>query len=99
MTHGNILYKSQTRGRPNIYDVVMSKPKINYDLEPWIAEIRPDTIKVIRTGYGLTQEQLSEMSGVGIEYLRSLEQGKRHTVGVRTARKLGKALNIKFITS
>jgi y4mF family transcriptional regulator len=35
-----------------------------------------DTIKRLRKQYGLTQEQLALKSGVGLNFVRELEQGK-----------------------
>ena len=34
-------------------------------------------VKTMRKQYGLTQEDLSAKSGVGIRFVRDLEQGKR----------------------
>jgi len=34
------------------------------------------TVKVLRKEYGLTQEDLAMKSGVGLSFVRSLEQGK-----------------------
>ena len=34
------------------------------------------TVKALRKEYGLTQEELAMKSGVGLCFLRSLEQGK-----------------------
>ncbi|MBO7074579.1 MAG: helix-turn-helix transcriptional regulator [Bacteroidales bacterium] len=35
-----------------------------------------DTIKQLRKQYGLTQEQLALKSGVGLNFVREMEQGK-----------------------
>lgn len=35
-----------------------------------------DTIKHLRKQYGLTQEQLALKSGVGLNFVREMEQGK-----------------------
>jgi y4mF family transcriptional regulator len=35
-----------------------------------------ETVKVLRKEYGLTQEDLAMKSGVGLSFVRSLEQGK-----------------------
>lgn len=35
------------------------------------------TVKLLRKTYGLTQEDLAMKSGVGLCFIRSLEQGKR----------------------
>lgn len=35
------------------------------------------TVKALRKTYGLTQEDLAMKSGVGLCFIRSLEQGKR----------------------
>ena len=34
------------------------------------------TVKMLRKQYGLTQEELSLKSGVGLRFVRDLEQGK-----------------------
>lgn len=34
------------------------------------------TVKVLRKEYGLTQEELAMKSGVGLNFVRNLEQGK-----------------------
>lgn len=34
------------------------------------------TVKLLRTQYNLTQEELSLKSGVGLRFVRDLEQGK-----------------------
>ena len=34
------------------------------------------TVKMLRKQYNLTQEELSLMSGVGLRFVRDLEQGK-----------------------
>ena len=36
-----------------------------------------DYVKAMRKEYGLTQEDLSAKSGVGLRFVRDLEQGKR----------------------
>ena len=35
-----------------------------------------ETVKQLRKQYGLTQEQLAMKSGVGLNFVRELEQGK-----------------------
>ena len=35
------------------------------------------TVKQLRKEYGLTQEELSMKSGVGLNFVRNLEQGKQ----------------------
>ena len=35
-----------------------------------------DTVKRLRKQYGLTQEQLALKSGVGLNFIREMEQGK-----------------------
>ena len=35
-----------------------------------------ETVKQLRKQYGLTQEQLAMQSGVGLNFVRELEQGK-----------------------
>ncbi len=35
-----------------------------------------ETVKALRKEYGLTQEDLAMKSGVGLSFVRSLEQGK-----------------------
>ena len=35
-----------------------------------------DTVKMLRKQYNLTQEELSLKSGVGLRFVRDLEQGK-----------------------
>ncbi|RRD76252.1 transcriptional regulator [Alloprevotella sp. OH1205_COT-284] len=35
------------------------------------------TVKMLRKQYGLTQEELSLKSGVGLRFVRDLEQGKK----------------------
>ncbi len=35
-----------------------------------------DTVKRLRKQYGLTQEQLALKSGVGLNFVREMEQGK-----------------------
>lgn len=35
-----------------------------------------ETVKVLRKEYGLTQEELAMKSGVGLCFVRNLEQGK-----------------------
>ena len=38
--------------------------------------IRSTTVKMLRKQYNLTQEELSLKSGVGLRFVRDLEQGK-----------------------
>ena len=40
-------------------------------------------VKAMRKQYNLTQVELSEKSGVGLRFVRELEQGKPATVFVR----------------
>lgn len=47
----------------------------------------PETVKMLRKRYGLTQEELSIKSGVGLRFVRDLEQGKR-TLRLDTVNKL-----------
>ena len=35
------------------------------------------SVKALRKEYGLTQEELASKSGVGLSFVRNLEQGKR----------------------
>jgi y4mF family transcriptional regulator len=37
----------------------------------------PTTVKALRKQYGMTQEDLSIKSGVGLRFVRDLEQGKK----------------------
>lgn len=37
----------------------------------------PVTVKMLRKQYNLTQEELSLKSGVGLRFVRDLEQGKK----------------------
>ena len=45
-------------------DVIMEKNQLT------------ETVKQLRKQYGLTQEQLAMKSGVGLNFVRELEQGK-----------------------
>ena len=45
-------------------DVIMGKNQLT------------ETVKQLRKQYGLTQEQLAMKSGVGLNFVRELEQGK-----------------------
>ena len=45
-------------------DVIMAKNQLT------------ETVKQLRKQYGLTQEQLAMKSGVGLNFVRELEQGK-----------------------
>ena len=38
--------------------------------------LRSQTVKQLRKEYGLTQEELAMKSGVGLNFVRNLEQGK-----------------------
>ena len=38
-----------------------------------------ETVKRLRKQYGLTQEQLALKSGVGLNFIREMEQGHRQT--------------------
>ena len=55
-------------------------------------------LKQIRKNKGITQEQLSLLSGVSIPEIRCLEQGKINDDDVKlgTYVKLAKALNVKI---
>jgi plasmid maintenance system antidote protein VapI len=44
---------------------------------------------------GITQKQLSELTGIPQRHISEMENGKR-TIGKETARRLGKALNIGY---
>ena len=46
-----------------------------------------------RDNAGLTLENVSELTGIAVSHLSAMENGKR-TIGVRTARKLGKAFRV-----
>ena len=44
---------------------------------------------------GLTQKQLSELTGISQSHISEMEKGKR-AIGVKIAKKFGKALNINY---
>lgn len=44
---------------------------------------------------GLTQKQLSELTGIPQRHISEMENGKR-SIGKETARRLGKALNVGY---
>jgi putative transcriptional regulator len=43
--------------------------------------IQPPDIKLIRDGFGLTQEQFAALLGISVRTLRNWEQGRRVPVG------------------
>jgi ribosome-binding protein aMBF1 (putative translation factor) len=71
---------------------------------PWrevFNELRPDDtipsaiLRGSRVKEGLTQVQLSEMTGIPRRHISEMEHGKR-PIGKATARKLAKALNCDY---
>ena len=71
---------------------------------PWrevLNELRPDdtvpsaVLRGSRVKEGLTQVQLSEMTGIPRRHISEMEHGKR-TIGKETAKKLGKALTCDY---
>jgi len=51
-----------------------------------------ESIKKARTKVGLTQEQLSESSGIGYKYLQEIEGKNPPNISLKTIEKLSKAL-------
>ena len=49
-------------------------------------------VKMIRTKQNLTQEQLSEISGIGYKYLQMIEGKNPPNASLKTIEKLAKAL-------
>ncbi len=56
-----------------------------------------DQIKQIRTGLGMTQQQLAERSGLAQSMIAEIENGHRENLTLPTIHKLARGLNCRFI--
>ena len=54
------------------------------------------TVKTLRKEYGLTQEDLAYKSGVGLRFVRELEQGKQ-TLRMDKVNQVLKLFNMKLV--
>ena len=77
-----VLSKFREASRPNIPDSALTQ----------IAEGQ-NPVKVIRQCRLLTQQQLAEISGVGVNYISRIENGGGF--GLQTAQRLAEALRVK----
>lgn len=71
---------------------IMEVPEGSGVLEKW-ADFIGKRIRALRSEAGLTQEQLSERSGIAQGYISRLEQGQ-HTPNALTLQKLARGLGI-----
>lgn len=73
---------------------------ITLQSDPWFQELRNsrtsgEVLWCYRDNAGLTLEELSAMSGIAKSHLSEMENNKR-PIGVKTAKKLAKALGCDF---
>lgn len=80
--HEELLAKFHQASRPNIPESALNK----------IADGQ-NPIKTIRQCRLLTQQQLAELSGVGVNYISRIENGGGY--GLQTAQRLAEALRVK----
>ena len=78
----DVISKFHQASRPNIPESAMRQ--ISDGLNP---------IKVIRQSRLMTQQQLAEISGVGVNYISRIENGGGF--GLQTAQRLAEALRVK----
>jgi transcriptional regulator with XRE-family HTH domain len=63
----------------------------------FICELTPTSLHILRKGQGLSYVELGKLAGVSKDYIESFENGRRTSIGIKTARKIGEALGAKFI--
>lgn len=51
-------------------------------------------IKILRIKKGMTQEQLSEKTGIGYKYIQAMEGKSPKSLTLKTIEKVAKALNV-----
>lgn len=56
-----------------------------------------DQVKQIRSALGMTQQQLSQRSGIAQSMIAEIENGHRENLTLPTIRKLAQGLNCRFI--
>lgn len=56
----------------------------------------PNKLKEIRKSKGITQEDLSKLSGISRQTIITIENGKDVNVSVETLKKISKALHCKI---
>lgn len=75
-------FVAKTEGKP-------WKEALNYNTETWSATC----LRGGRTKEGLTQQQLSELTGIPRTHISDMERGRR-PIGKQTAKKLASALKL-----
>lgn len=78
----DVLAKFQQASRPNLPESALSMIADGHN-----------PIKIIRQSRLLTQQQLAEISGVGVNYISRIENGGGF--GLQTAQRLAEALRVK----
>ena len=55
----------------------------------------PDNVARLRKARNLSQEELAEVAGVGVDTVGRVERGERHTVRPQTLARLARALGVE----